>query len=63
MSTIDNRCKFYNLSFFTFADVTDDQFLLVGFSDGLFAVCTDPEARYRMLHTAMLKNPLMGSVV
>ena len=46
-----------------FIYVTDDQFLLVGFSDGMFAVCTDPEARYRMLHTAMLKNPLMGSVV
>jgi hypothetical protein len=36
----------------------DYQFLLIGSKDGHFTVLTDPEARWRVLHSALQKVPL-----
>jgi len=41
----------------------DDQFLLIGSESGTLHVCTDPDARWKTLHSAILKNPLMGSAL
>jgi WD40 repeat protein len=43
---------------------TDDaQYLLIGSADGIFSVGTDPELRWKVLHAAIQKTPLLGPSV
>ena len=47
------------LSTFFFAYV-DYQFLLIGSADGTVSIGTDPDVRWKLLHAAIQKTPLLG---
>ena len=38
----------------------DYQFLLIGSADGTISIGTDPDARWKLLHAAIQKTPLLG---
>jgi WD40 repeat protein len=38
----------------------DYQFLLIGSADGTISVGTDPDVRWKLLHAAIQKTPLLG---
>jgi len=40
----------------------DQQFIIVGSSDGTFTVLTDPEERWRLLHAAISKTPMLSAL-
>ena len=39
---------------------SDYQFLLIGSADGTVSIGTDPDVRWKMLHAAIQKTPLLG---
>jgi hypothetical protein len=65
LSTLEVICE-YDLR--THGTVTsiwvaqDQQFLFVGSADGTFTVLTDPEERWRLLHAAISKAPILGAL-
>lgn len=38
----------------------DSQFLFIGSEDGSFSIATDPESRWKMMQSNMLKTPLLS---
>ena len=40
----------------------DQQFLMIGSNDGTFSVLSNPEERLRLLHNAIEKAPILGSL-
>ena len=54
----------YLISFFSLIFpsllITDYQFLLIGSADGTVSIGTDPDVRWKLLHAAIQKTPLLG---